>query len=255
MRTGPLSALALLAFAAGVGHAQPLPASAPAAPPVSAPVAATPAPAAPVAAKPAPRPATTPDPVPVLRKAVNELIAFLSQQPPPPPRAIAEYLDTRIAPMFDFGVMAKRAAGRFYRTLSPRQRAAMTEEMKRIFLTGLIEGLMAYDGQKVRFQPPRISPDGKEAMVTMHILNPGSLPGRVDFRVEARGPEWRIVDIVANGSSAVIYYRRMLARELVRRAYEQAARHRPAAPPRQPGMRPPMPPPAPPYPQGMPRRW
>lgn len=158
-----------------------------------------------------------------LRIGVESLMAFMNQEPFPAPSAVARYLDRNIVPMFDFDTMARMAAGRYYLSLNPPQRAAMAEEIKKLFLTRLTLGLAGYEGQKVRFLRPRFSPDGDEATVSMLIINPGRYPARIDFRLIPEGNDWRIVDMAANGTSAVIYYRQMLARELARRSYQ---RHR-----------------------------
>lgn len=158
-------------------------------------------------------------PVERLKMGVDSLIAFMSKEPVPAPSAIARFLDEQIAPMFDFDAMARAAAGRYYLRLSPRQQHAMAEEIKHLFLTRLTEGLAVYSGQQVRFLRPRLSPDGREAALGMLILHPGSYPARIDFRLAREQSGWRIIDLAANGSSAVVYYRRMLAATLARRAY------------------------------------
>lgn len=175
--------------------------------------------------------AEAPSPVQTLRLAFGTLRTFLRQQPPPSGPEIAHFLDTKIAPLFDFQTMARQAGGRWYARLTPEKRAAMAEEMKRLFLTRLTEALLLYQNQEVRFLRPRISTDGREADVTMLIIDPRSYPARIDFRVALDGPRWRIIDIAANGSRATVYYRHMLAREMARRAwYRQQAVRQPIPP-------------------------
>ena len=177
-----------------------------------------------------PAPAARPlNPAQRLRLGVQSLMAFMNREPRPAPSAIARFLDTEIAPLFDFDAMARAAAGRVYLALTPKQRTAMAEEIKRLFLTRLTQGLTLYRGQQVRFLPARFSPDGSEAVIGMVILNPDRYPAHIDFRLAREpGKGWRIIDIAANGSSAVVYYRQMLAREMARRTW---ARRPPAAPP------------------------
>ena len=106
---------------------------------------------------PAPQPApasppidTQPSPLQQLRIGVESLMAFMNQDPLPAPSTIARYLDQEIAPMFDFDAMARAAGRRYYQTLSPRQKAAMADEIKQMFLTRLTQGLVAYEGQHRR---------------------------------------------------------------------------------------------------------
>lgn len=156
-----------------------------------------------------------------LRIGVESLMAFMNQEPIPATSAVARYLDQNVAPLFDFDAMARSAGGRIYYTLSPRQRSEMADEMKKLFLTRLTLGLAGYEGQRVRFLRPRFSPRGNEAMISMLILNPGHYPARIDFRLAPQDNDWRIVDLAANGTSAVVYYRQMMAQEMARLSYER----------------------------------
>ena len=156
-----------------------------------------------------------------LRIGVESLMAFMNQEPIPATSAVARYLDQQVAPLFDFDAMARSAGGRFYYTLSPQQQADMAEEIKQLFLTRLTLGLAAYEGQRVRFLRPRFSPRGDEVMISMVILNPGRYPARIDFRLAPKGNDWRIIDLAANGTSAVVYYRGMLAQEMARLSYQR----------------------------------
>lgn len=165
-----------------------------------------------------------PSPQQLLQTGVESLIALMSQEPAPSSMAVAHFLDQRVAPLFDFDTMARAASGRYYQSLSPRQRTAMADEIKQMFLTRLALGLTYYKGQKVRFLRPRFSPEGDEAMISMAILNPGRYPARIDFRLAPEGNNWRIIDLAANGTSAVVYYRKMLVDEMMRRNYQQRAR-------------------------------
>lgn len=166
-------------------------------------------------------------PVLQLRMGVDSLLAFMNQDPRPAPAAIARFLDNEIAPYFDFNHMARSAGGRLYPRLSPEQRSAMAEEIKRMFLTGLSERLVSYGGQRVRYLPVRMSPDGQQAVVGMMILEAGQYyPSKVDFRLLRKPGGWSIIDLAANGQSAVVYYRQALMRETMFRQYQQMQRRR-----------------------------
>ena len=166
-----------------------------------------------------------------LRMAVDSLLAFMNQDPRPAPAAIARFLDAEIAPYFDFDHMARSAGGRLYAHLSGDQRDAMADEIKRMFLTGLTEKLASYGGQQVRYLPMRITPGGRQAVVSMMILNSGSYyPSRIDFRLLKDANGWAIIDLAANGQSAVMYYRGLLRRETLYRAYRARQQSQPPLP-------------------------
>jgi phospholipid transport system substrate-binding protein len=179
------------------------------------------------AATPEPEPASetkNPTPAQQLQMGVHHLRHFMQQEPPPGPRQIAQFLDTEIAPFFDFAHMTRAATGRFYHRLDPEQRWQMTQEIKQLFLTRLAQGLTGYQNQTVRFLPARIAPDGQEAMVGLYLLNPGVFPSKIDFRLAHSNQGWRVVDVAANGQSAVIYYRQMLTQRFMQQAKKSPAK-------------------------------
>ena len=157
-----------------------------------------------------------------LRLGVDSLLAFMNQEPRPAGPAIARFLDEQVAPYFDFDHMARSAAGRYYQQLSAPQRDGMAEEIKRLFLTRLTQQLVSYGGQQVRYLRPRSLPGGRQVVVGMAIMQPGSYyPARIDFRLLRNAQGWTIIDVAANGQSAVVYYRKQLMRELMMRSWRQ----------------------------------
>jgi phospholipid transport system substrate-binding protein len=61
-----------------------------------------------------------------------------------------------------------------------------------------------------------------ESFVGTNIYRPDTLPVRLDFRMRRDGDDWKIIDVKANGSSAVLYYRRHFMAEL--REFERQSR-------------------------------
>jgi phospholipid transport system substrate-binding protein len=174
-------------------------------------------------------------PARALRAGIDRLLGFLGSEPRPSEAALAAFLNSEIAPYFDFAYMAKSAGGRLYERLNAEDRQAMVVDIKRTFLTKMAEKLGAYNNQQVRFLPPRGGSDGRTAQVSVAILNPGSYPARLDFRLYRAGEQWRVYDVAANGQSAIVHYRRQLMREMRQQRMRQA---RQMAPPMRGGMPP-----------------
>ncbi|MGD8957922.1 MAG: ABC transporter substrate-binding protein [Chromatiaceae bacterium] len=168
------------------------------------------------------------NPALALRAGVDRLLAFLNAETRPSAEALAVFLNSEIAPYFDFDYMAKSAGGRLYENLDEPRRQAMAEDIKRTFLTKMAQKLEGYDDQQVRFLPPRAGNDGRTALVSVAILNPGTYPARLDFRLYRQSEQWRVYDVAANGQSAIVHYRRQLMRDMQQR---QMRRMRPMAPP------------------------
>jgi phospholipid transport system substrate-binding protein len=168
--------------------------------------------------------ATVIEPAVLLRQGVDRLLDFLRRNPPP--EALAAFLDTEIAPFFDFHYMTRSAAPGVFDRLDPRSRALMVDRVKTSFLTRMAEKLGGYAGQQVRFLGPRSGRDGRTATVPVMVLGAGGYPSRLDFRLydaSAGGPpRWRVFDVAANGQSAIVFYRQELQREARARSFARS---------------------------------
>lgn len=160
-------------------------------------------------------------PAAALRAGMDKLLAFLGSDPRPGQEALAAFLEQEIAPFFDFQYMAETAGGRLFEQLGSDEQQRMVEDVKRTFLRKMVEKLSAYDQQQVRFLPPRRSNDPRTAQVSVAIMNPGSYPARLDFRLYRSGDAWRVYDVAANGQSAIVHYRQELMRQVQQQRMQQ----------------------------------
>lgn len=141
-----------------------------------------------------------------LKEGIDKLIAFMTQKEVPNKLQVAAFLDREIAPYFDFDYMAKWVAGPTYVQMSAAQKKAMAARLEEGFLTALGSQLASYKGQKVRLLRPRRGARGSVS-VNVGILRPGSYPSKMEFRMYKGEGGWKVYDVVANGRSAVAYYR------------------------------------------------
>ena len=149
-----------------------------------------------------------------LREGVDELLEFLGQEDKPNKLQVAAFLDKTIAPYFDFDYMAKWVAGPRYAAMSSEQREALAASLEARFLGTLAAKLAKYEGQQVRYFRPRRGARGS-VNVTLGILRPGSYPSKLQFRMYRSADGWKVYDVIANGRSAVAYYRQQSQRSSV----------------------------------------
>ncbi len=173
--------------------------------------------AGPYAVRPAPAPARQqqPGPAAILQQGLNRLIAFVGQGERPSPAQIAVFLDDEIAPYFDFSYMAKWVAGRTWKQMSEVQRKAFEERLKSRFLGALAQRLTRYGGQQVRVLGAR-KVRGNEVDVAVLVQNPRSYPARMKFRFYRSPNGWKVFDVAANSSSALVHFRQQFSRMLRR---------------------------------------
>ncbi|MCG7961530.1 MAG: ABC transporter substrate-binding protein [Candidatus Thiodiazotropha taylori] len=142
----------------------------------------------------------------ILREGVTKLLKFMRQSDQPNPQRIAAFLETEIAPYFDFDYMADWAAGPMKRYMTEQQKAELGQQVKQLLLGTLAKRLGDYNNQDVRFYRPRSS-GRNEVKVRVGILQAGGYPANIDFRFYRSESGWKVFDVAANGNSALAYYR------------------------------------------------
>lgn len=157
-----------------------------------------------------PRPGQPGDqnPAAVLRDGMNKLVGFLKQEPKPDAARVAKFLDDEIASYFDFGYMARASAGGMYRQMDEEQRKKLEARLREMFLAAMAQHLSAYDKQEIDFLPPRRGGQrGDEVTLPVAVRGAQGVPSELDFRLYRGNDGWKVFDVVANGSSAIVYYR------------------------------------------------
>jgi len=151
----------------------------------------------------------------ILKQGVTSLLKFMRQKQRPDPKTLNHFLQTQIAPYFDFDYMARWAAGPAYRSMNEQQRKAMAKKVKEMLLGTLAQRLGSYQNQDVRFFRPRRVGEN-EVKARVGILRAGGYPASIDFRFYRGDSGWKVFDVTANGTSALTYYRRHFAQQLRR---------------------------------------
>jgi len=143
-----------------------------------------------------------------LKKGVESLLAFLDQSPRPDLLKTAAFLEQEIAPYFDFTYMANAAAGPMIKRMDEAQVQRLEGKLKEMFLGALAERLSDYEKQQVVFLPQRRGRGGgNDVTLSVGIQNPAGYPAQLDFRMHRTNDGWKVIDVAANGSSALAYYR------------------------------------------------
>ncbi|MCB1759258.1 MAG: ABC transporter substrate-binding protein [Gammaproteobacteria bacterium] len=166
----------------------------------------------------APAPAVEPGPARILKEGLASLIAFASAEPRPGRAQAVAFLESSIVPYFDFDYMARWAAGaRNWERMGAAQQSLLENHIKQDFLATLATRLTGFGAQQFDVQRPRWVGDN-EVVVGVVIVNPGAYPARLNFRFYRSPDGWKVFDVAANGSSAVMHYRREFRRMVMQGA-------------------------------------
>jgi phospholipid transport system substrate-binding protein len=164
------------------------------------------------------------DPGYVIHTALDKITTFSSNSDKINPVKLRGFIENQIIPHFDFNNMSHWITGRFARNMSDEEKAEFQRNLRETFLTSLSKHLGSFDAEntRVRFFPARYrGPD--EAFVSTTVYRPDRPQVRLDFRMRRDGDSWKIIDVRANGSSAVLYYRRHFMSQL--RQYQRQYPH------------------------------
>jgi len=142
----------------------------------------------------------------IVRTGINKLTAFIRNGGAQNPAQARTFLESDVAPYFDFNYMARWAAGPAWRTMNPEQRARLQDKITLAFMTTLAEKLTSYTNQPIRYFTPR-GQGSDDVRVRAWIMQPNGIPTKLEFRFYKGKNGWKIFDVKAGGNSAVVYYR------------------------------------------------
>ena len=147
----------------------------------------------------------------VLLKAVTlEVLAMMRQDPDIQtgnPAKLAELIEARILPLFDFPRMTQSAVARNWRLATPEQQKTLTTEYKTLLVRTYSVALSSYRDQVVEYRPLRAAADATEVTVKSDLRQPGRESMTIDYDMEKTAAGWKVYDIKIAGISLVTAYR------------------------------------------------
>lgn len=149
----------------------------------------------------------TPDQL--IRQGVDRLTGFLMGTPHADEESVRRFVGQEIAQYLDFEYMAQWAAGPLYHRLSPEHRSALATKLTGLFLDALSRnlGTLQRPLPRVEVFPARPGNTMSEARVYARVLSAQGPALRLEFRFYWSTQGWKVYDAVANGASAVAFYR------------------------------------------------
>ena len=111
--------------------------------------------------------------------------------------------------------MANWITGPYVQYMTAEDQVEFYANLKSTFLSSLSNHLGSFDSNnsKIRYYPARYRYNG-EASVSVQVSRPRQYPARLEFRMKRDGQDWKIIDVKANGTSAVMHYRNYFMSQL-----------------------------------------
>jgi phospholipid transport system substrate-binding protein len=120
---------------------------------------------------------------------------------------LAQLIEAKVLPHFDFEAMTALATGPAWNKATPAQKKLLTDEFKRLLIRTYTSALMAYSTQKLDFRPLRSRPGDTEVTVNVRVLQPGAQPVTIDYSMEKSAQGWKAYNLAVGGVSLVANYR------------------------------------------------
>jgi phospholipid transport system substrate-binding protein len=161
------------------------------------------------AAQPAAPAAVRPD---VLMSSVTaEVIAILKQDIAAGQATnVAQLVETRILPLFDFERMTRMAVARNWRLASAEQQAALVAQFRTLLVRTYSSALSSYRDEELEYKPLRVAPGETDVLVKSAVRR-GAESLTIDYDMESTAASWKVYDVTISGVSLVITYRETFA--------------------------------------------
>jgi phospholipid transport system substrate-binding protein len=152
---------------------------------------------------------TAPD---ALVKSISEEVIAAIQAGDP--RKIAELVEAKILPHFDFRHTTQIAMGVHWRRATPEQQEQLTREFRALLVRTYSGALAGYSDQVIEFRPLRAQPGDTEVTVRSQVRRSGAEPVFSRSYSIAIGSAWKVFDIRVAGISLAATYRSAFAEEV-----------------------------------------
>lgn len=174
----------------------------------------------------------------VIQKATDDVLAVLADSSLTPQQK-RDRIENIAVGRFDFETVSRLVLARNWKRLTPEQQQRfMTEFRKHLSLT-YGRNVEQYDNERAEVTGERQEPDGDWTVKTRIIRPRGGQPILVDYRLRKFGENWKVIDIIIEGTSLVANFRSQFQEivnrdgpaKLIQLLEEKNARGEPLRPP------------------------
>jgi phospholipid transport system substrate-binding protein len=120
---------------------------------------------------------------------------------------LAQLVEARIVPVFDFQRMTSLALARNWRLASAEQQKVLAAQFQLLLVRTYSLVLLEFRDQAIDYKPLRAAPGENEVTVRSTMRRSGVEPLTIDYEM-ADGPSgWKVFDVKVAGVSLVLAYR------------------------------------------------
>jgi phospholipid transport system substrate-binding protein len=123
-------------------------------------------------------------------------------------------IDEKVAPYIDFERMTRLSVGPGWRTATPEQRQALTDEFRTYVILTYSGAMSRVTDEQVKVQPVEAQPAATEVIVRTQLASSKGEPTQLDYRLERSATGWKIYDVAIVGVSMVETFKDSFASEI-----------------------------------------
>ncbi|GGP23549.1 MlaC/ttg2D family ABC transporter substrate-binding protein [Silvimonas iriomotensis] len=150
--------------------------------------------------------AATDTPEQIVRNVSKDVLDILKKGEKNP-AAVRDQVDAKLVPLADFNRMTALAVGRYWKSATPDQQAALTKEFRTMLVRTYLSALTIYKNSSVDVKGSRPGDSADEQTVQTEVNLPGQKPIGLDFNFEKADNGWKVYDISVEGISFINSHR------------------------------------------------
>ena len=124
---------------------------------------------------------------------------------------LAQLVEQRIVPVFDFPRMTRIALARNWGVASAEQQLQLTGEFKTLLVRTYSRALGEFRDQAVEYRPLRAAAGDTDVTVRSSLRRAGAEPLTIDYEMADGAAGWQVYDVKLAGVSVVLAYRESFA--------------------------------------------
>lgn len=152
--------------------------------------------------------ATAPDQL--VKGITQDVIAFIKQDKDIQAgnsKKIADLVENKVLPHFNFGRMTQIAMAVNWRRANPEQQKQLVNEFRTLLVRTYSNALSLYREQAIDFKPLRARPEDNEVTVRSEIKQRSQQAVSLDYEMEKTPTGWKVYDVKVGGVSLISTYR------------------------------------------------
>ena len=163
-------------------------------------------------------------PTEAVRKTIDDVIRIVDDpawKKPDRKEERRKLLEQLIGQRFNYPEMAKRSLGAEWGKRSPEEQQEFAANFQSLLVKTYIGRIEAYAGEKVQYL--KELNDGEYAEIYTHVDNGKSVID-INYRVQKNSEDWRVYDVVVEGTSLVQNYREQFKRILGKESFAELSK-------------------------------